>query len=92
MPIDFTPERWQKIKETYDAWWKGELDRLVILVVIPNRDPGQAQPPTPMLNQTTCTDFSWSPEKIVDRIDYEYSRFTLLGDAYPWFNACKDMK
>ena len=86
MPIDFSPERWQKVKETYHAWWMGELDRPIIPVIIPGRDPGRPQPPAPLLSQATCTDFSWTPEQIVDRIDYEYSRFTLLGDAYPWFN------
>jgi 5-methyltetrahydrofolate--homocysteine methyltransferase len=86
MPIDFNPERWQKVRETYHAWWQGELDRPIIPVIIPGRDPVRPQPPAPMLSQATCADFSWSPEQIVDRIDYEYSRFTLLGDAYPWFN------
>ena len=86
MPIDFGPERWKKVKDTYHTWWQGGLDRPIIPVVIPNRDPGRPQPPAPMLDQTTCHDFSWTPEQLVDRIDYEYSRFTLLGDAYPWFN------
>jgi 5-methyltetrahydrofolate--homocysteine methyltransferase len=86
MPIDFSPERWQKVKDTYDAWWVGELERPIIPVVIPDRDPGRPQPPAPMLSQATCDDFSWTPEQLVDRIDYEYSRFTHLGDAYPWFN------
>jgi 5-methyltetrahydrofolate--homocysteine methyltransferase len=89
MSIDFNLERWQKIQETYHAWWQGELDRPIIPVAIPNRDPGRPQPPAPMLSQATCTDFSWSPEQIVDRIDYEYSRFTFLGDAFPWFSMGK---
>jgi 5-methyltetrahydrofolate--homocysteine methyltransferase len=42
-----------------------------------------------MLSQATCTDFSWAPEQIIDRIDYEYSRFTFLGDAFPWFSMGK---
>ncbi len=86
MPIDFTPERWQKVKETYRQWWAGELDRPIIPAVIPGRDPGRPAPAAPLLSQATCTDFSWSPEALVDRIDYEFSRYTFLGDAYPWFN------
>jgi hypothetical protein len=89
MPIDFNPERWQKVKETYRAWWQGKLDRPIIPVAIPNRDPGRPRPPAPLLSQATCTDFSWSPEQIIDRIDYEYSRFTFLGDAFPWFSMGK---
>jgi 5-methyltetrahydrofolate--homocysteine methyltransferase len=89
MTIDFSPARWAKVKETYHSWWQGELDRPIIPVAIPNRDPGRPQPPAPMLSQANCTDFSWSPEQIVDRIDYEYSRFTFLGDAFPWFSMGK---
>ena len=89
MPIDFGPERWQKVKATYQAWWQGKLDRPIIAVAIPNRDPGRPRPPAPMLSQATCTDFTWSPEQIVDRIDYEYTRYTFLGDAFPWFSMGK---
>lgn len=89
MPIDFDFERWQKIKETYQAWWQGELDRPIIPVAIPNRDPGRPQPPAPLLSQESCTDFSWSPEQIIDRIDYEFERYTFLGDSFPWFSMGK---
>ncbi len=40
MPIDFSPERWQKTRENYAAWWAGELDRPLIPVVVSGRDPG----------------------------------------------------
>jgi 5-methyltetrahydrofolate--homocysteine methyltransferase len=86
MPIDFTPDRWRKIKNIYDAWWHGELDRPVIPVVLPGRDPGRPMPDVPLLTQATCTDFSWSAEELVDRIDYELASYTFLGDSYPWVN------
>ena len=86
MPIDFNPERWDQVRKTYQSFWDGELDRPIIPVVIPGRNPGRPQPEAPLLTQASCTDFSWSLEELVDRIDFEYSRFTLLGDAYPWFN------
>jgi len=86
MPIDFTPDRWQKIKHTYDAWWHGELERPVIPVVMPGRDPERLKPDVPLLSQATCADFSWSAEELVDRIDYELASYTFLGDAYPWVN------
>ena len=28
MPIAFTPDRWDKVRQTYRLWWQGELDRL----------------------------------------------------------------
>ena len=86
MPIDFTPEHWEKVKDTYAAWWKGELERPVIPIVVPGCDPGRPMPAAPLLAQATCTDFSWSPEELVDRIDYELASYTYLGDAFPWVN------
>jgi hypothetical protein len=86
MPIDFSPERWDKIKRTYGQWWDGTLDRPTISVQILGRDPGRAQPQAPLLSQSTCMDLSISPRDIVDRIDYELSKITYLGDAFPYFN------
>ncbi|MEN8172334.1 MAG: hypothetical protein ABFS03_05580 [Chloroflexota bacterium] len=45
MPIDFSPDRRQKVKETYNARCQGELERPIIPVVIPNRDPGRPHHP-----------------------------------------------
>jgi len=86
MPIDFSPERWQKTRENYVRWWEGELDRPLIPVVVSGRDPGRPCPPAPLLSQETCHDLSWSPEDLIDRIDYELARLEFLGDAYPIFN------
>ena len=30
MSIRFTPDDWKRIRETYAAWWKGELDRPLV--------------------------------------------------------------
>ena len=86
MPIDFSPQRWQRIKDTYRQWWAGDLERPLIPATIAGRDPGRPQPAAPLLSQQTCADFSWSPEELIDRIDYELSCRTYLGDAYPFFN------
>ena len=84
--IDFSSQRWQQIKETYGKWWAGELERPLIPVVLNGRDPGRSKPAAPLLSQETCADFSWSPEQLIDRIDYELSCRTYLGDAFPYFN------
>lgn len=83
MSIDFTPERWTQIKETYRRWWARELERPLIPVQIVGRDPGRAKPDGSYLGQDNCTDFSISPEQIIDRIDYEISTSHFLGDAFP---------
>jgi hypothetical protein len=86
MPIDFAPERWEQVRQTYRAWWAGELDRPIIPIELVGRDPGRPQPEAPLLSQATCADFSYSPEQLIDRIDYELARKVYLGDAFPWVN------
>ena len=58
MAIDFTPERWAQVKETYRKWWAGELDRPIIPIELVGRDPGRPQPEAPLLSQATCADLS----------------------------------
>ena len=86
MPIDFTPERWDKVKQTYELWWRGELERPIIPVYLQGADPGRPKPAAPLLSQKSCADLSISPEALIDRIDYELSRLQFLGDAFPFFN------
>ena len=83
MGIAFTPGQWNQTMETYAAWWENRLDRPVIPVWLANRDPGRPQPAAPVLSQATCADLSIPAEALIDRLDYELSRMTFLGDAYP---------
>lgn len=86
MPIVFSPTQWEAVRTNSEAWWAGTLERPLILAVLHGRDPGRPQPPAPLLSQETCTDFSWSAEALIDRIDYELSQRVYLGDAFPYFN------
>lgn len=86
MGIDFTNERWEKVRQTYAQWWDGSLKRPVIPVELLGRPPDRPQPPAPLLTQETCADFRWSAEELVDRIDWELSQRVYLGDAFPYFN------
>jgi 5-methyltetrahydrofolate--homocysteine methyltransferase len=86
MSIDFSPERWQKLKAHYRAWWKGELERPIVAVTVRDRDPGRPKPDVPLLTQATCADLSIPVDQVIDRIDYELSSFHYLGDAYPFFS------
>ena len=56
--IDFSPERWSRVRETYRLWWRGELERPVIPVVLEDRDPGRPEPDAPLLSQATCARFA----------------------------------
>ena len=86
MAIDFSPDRWDRIRETYARWWSGELDRPVIPVELCGRDPGRPMPSAPLLTQATCTALDVPVEDLIDRIDYELSMRVYLGDAYPRVN------
>ena len=84
--IDFSPQRWERVKEAYRRWWADELDRPIVAVVLTGRDPGRPQPKAPLLCQATCADLSIPVADLVDRIDWELSRYVYLGDAFPCFN------
>lgn len=86
MPIDFHPDRWDQVRETYARWWSGELDRPVIPVELTGRDPGRAKSRAPLLTQETCTDLDVSAEDLIDAMDYELSTRVYLGDAFPRVN------
>jgi hypothetical protein len=86
MGVDFNADRWARIREVYGKWWRNELDRPLIPVVLRGRDPGREVPDAPYLVQQNCADLSIPAEDIVDRIEYEISKLYFLGDAFPHFN------
>lgn len=86
MGIDFSADRWDRVRRTYRQWWHGDLDRPVVTAVIEDRDPGRTKPDVPMLSQATCADLTIPAETIIDRIDYELSRRSFLGDSFPFFS------
>lgn len=86
MSIAFGPERWARVHKTYEAFWQGTLDRPVVSVLVRDRQSGRPCPSAPMLSQQMVLDFSIPVEAIVDRIEYELSTYTFLGDAFPWVN------
>ncbi len=86
MPIDFSPARWDRVKQTYDAWWAGTLERPAVSIQLYGRDPGRPMPSAALLSQSTCMDLNVPADQVIDRIDYELSRITYLGDAFPYFN------
>lgn len=83
MPIDFTKERWEKIKEDYGLWWTGQLKRPLIQICLGGHDPGRPEPTLPYHGFTAFYDFSVSPEAIVDRWDYSLSCYKFIGDTFP---------
>lgn len=84
--IHFEKERLDRVKEAYEDWWEGASDSLLSGAVVIEHDPGRDCPPVPLLTQATCADFSYTPEQVIDRIDYELSKRGYYGDAFPFFS------
>ena len=84
--IHFTEEQWENVRKDARAWWEQRLERPLISVKLKGLDPGRPQPEAPLLTQQTALDLSWTPEQLIDRIDYELSQYEFLGDAFPCYN------
>lgn len=83
MGPDFNWHRWERVRETAERWWAGELRRPLIHVTRKDRDPGRPEPATPWFKYVASYDFSISPDDILDRWDYELSKLRFFGDAFP---------
>ncbi|MFW6154068.1 MAG: hypothetical protein ACOC95_02530 [Planctomycetota bacterium] len=83
MAIDFTPQRWDRIRRDYGKWWDGTLGRPLIHATVGGRDPGRSAPDLPGHRFVPFYDPSVPPEAIVDRWDYDLSTVSFLGDAFP---------
>ncbi len=81
--IHFSDRQWDNVQSNYDRWWRGELGRPILPMVLWGVDPGRAMPKNPLLAFSNCTDLSITPEQIVDRYDYELSCYEYHGDSFP---------
>lgn len=87
MHIHFSPERWDKIKKTYDLWWKHDLNRPIIKVIVEDGfGSDTVESTTSFFTQENCTDFSYSPDELIADMDYILSHYEFLGDSFPMIN------
>lgn len=85
MAIRFDQARMEQAAQAHARWWKGELDRPLMKVTVPDayRVPDCN---IPVLCQKNCTDFSLSPEQVIEGLDHWLSQQEYLGDAFPMVN------
>ncbi|MEA2063670.1 MAG: hypothetical protein U9P14_08240 [Gemmatimonadota bacterium] len=83
MSIDFSSCRWEHTIDNYRRWWSKELKRPIIQVATPNHDPGRPEPELVKEYYASAYGLTVSAEAIVDRWDYNLSRLTYFGDAFP---------
>lgn len=86
MGIAFMEHQWQQVSESYESWWEGRLERPLIPVWLAGRDPGRPRPAAPSLDQSVAADLSIPVDALIDRMDWDFSCYDFLGDAYPYLN------
>lgn len=87
MAIHFEQERWKEVEKNYTLWWEGKLERPLIKAVIKSAyEPEREKPEIPLLSMQNCNCLEYSPEQIVDALDYELSQYAFWGDAFPFIN------
>ena len=84
MPIEFSKDRWDAIKDNYARWWAGELKRPLIFLQ-PKRDPGRPAPAVSGESPLVIYDLKIPPGAVVDVWDYELSCTKYVGDAFPCY-------
>lgn len=85
MAIHFSMDQMKKTLDNHDLWWAGKLDRPLVSVTISDAYEGR-KTEAPVLSQANCTDFSHSPEELIDAMDAALERCEFLGDAFPMVN------
>jgi len=77
--IGFSPRQWDRIRETYTAWWRGELDRPLVNLVVSD----------PMTSERSSFMTNWPPdmsdEEVVATVEELFSRRRYYGDALPYY-------
>lgn len=77
--VRFSQDDYARLRNTYDLWWKGELDRPIVPIVIDN-----APSPKPLpLRFETAWDKSVSPKELIGAHDEYLSRHEWYGEAFP---------
>jgi len=83
MAIDFTYERWEKVKADARLWWAGELGRPLLHTTADGADPGRDKPKALAEGVDPLYDLSVPAADIVDHWDWELSQVEYLGDSFP---------
>jgi 5-methyltetrahydrofolate--homocysteine methyltransferase len=81
--LDFSPARWEQIRQTAAAWWRDELDRPLIAVTANGFEPRQTPPAAAPRFVDAAYDFGLPAANVVDAWDWRLSQQRYLGDAFP---------
>ena len=79
MAIHFDMDRMERVKETYDAWWNGTLDRPLLRMMILDAYPLDRPLNYPYVTLDMAADFSMTPECLIDTLDQDLSTMEFLA-------------
>lgn len=85
MPIHFSHEQYDTLRQTYRRWWNGELDRPIVPLVTYGH--ASEIPPSkgPHLAFPTAWDFSIDPRQFVESHHAGLTTHRWHGEAFPYF-------
>jgi 5-methyltetrahydrofolate--homocysteine methyltransferase len=72
-----------KTLDTYEKWWNGDLDRVLLPVAVVHSEPSGTKPKYRYCSQSMFADKSITPKEIVDCAEYMLSHTEFFGDFYP---------
>jgi 5-methyltetrahydrofolate--homocysteine methyltransferase len=75
----FSHREWEEIRQTYTAWWRGELDRPLVNVSL--SDPSAQE----LSSYLTNWPQDLSDDALISAVEEKFSRRRFYGDAYPNF-------
>jgi hypothetical protein len=81
--LDFTAADWERTERNWTAWWRGEIDRPMIVL---EAMAGQGFSLETWSEHLTKYQFDVAPEWIIARLEPQLEALRLFGDAFPkWF-------
>ncbi len=83
MAIDFSPARWDAVKENSARWWAHDLKRPLIQMCLPGRDPGRGRPRVSGRLHQMIYDLSVPAADVVDMVDHAIASTRYMGDGFP---------
>jgi len=83
MSIEFSTERWKRVKDSSRKWWAHELDRPLIQIPVGGYEAKRPKPEIPWHYLTSFYGLSVPSEQIVDWWEYNLQCTRFLGDAFP---------
>jgi len=87
--IHFDSVRYEKLRRTYDAWWKNELERPLASIITTGHPTAVKPTDVPLLSFMTAWDKSITPQMLTDAYTYHFSQMRFHGDCFPQLNTSR---